>query len=264
LRPELGFQPVIQLAGSPPGIAWERCEHRYRFARILRQTVIWKLVHTYAGKSSAYSFCSIVSLEGDADKMKKALLLAGTAFLGLAAFEPAAHAQRVSFSYTGSAVTYTVPKTGLYQIIAYGAQGGSSQLGTVVGAGGRGAEIGGNFNLTAGEALQIAVGGVGADNAGLNIFGASGGGGGGSFVVGPNNTPLVIAGGGGGGGAVGFAPVVGRDGGPGLTGPNGEDGTGLLTGGTGGTGGGGGGVSVGFFTAGAAGFSAQEATHAMV
>jgi hypothetical protein len=55
----------------------------------------------------------------------KMLLLAGTALLGLAASEPAAHAQRVNFTYTGKLVTWTVPETGTYQILAFGAQGGS-------------------------------------------------------------------------------------------------------------------------------------------
>ena len=117
--------------------------------------------------------------------MKK-LLLAGTALLGLAASEPAAQAQRFEFDYTGSLVTFTVPINGDYQIIDFGAQGRGSD--TKPFAGGRGAEIDGNFNLTAREVLQIAVGGAGAPNTG---------GGGGSFVVGPGNTPLVIAGGGG-------------------------------------------------------------------
>src|SRR6516225_6453267 len=129
----------------------------------------------------------------------KMLLLAGTALLGLTASEPAAHAQRVSFSYTGKLVTWTVPKTGLYQILAFGAQGGSC-AGEFNGfpfaaAGGRGAEIGGEFILAAGEILQIGVGGAGSDS-------CAGGGGGGSFVVGPSNTPLVIAGGGSGSGFV--------------------------------------------------------------
>ena len=79
--------------------------------------------------------------------------------------------------------------------------------------GGRGAEISGNFSLSAGETLQIAVGGVGADEAG----------GGGSFVVGPpGKTLLVIAGGGGGTGAL-FRGVPGQGG---LSGPNGGDGVG--------------------------------------
>jgi hypothetical protein len=100
----------------------------------------------------------------------KLLLLAGTALLGLAASEPAAHAQRVNFTYTGRLVTYTVPKTGIYQILALGAQGGSgrSPIDTI-GAGGLGAEIGGEFSLTAGEILQIAVGGAGGDNPVLGV-----------------------------------------------------------------------------------------------
>jgi hypothetical protein len=127
----------------------------------------------------------------------KPLLLAGTAVLGLTASELAARATPIDFTYTGSLVDFTVPTTGTYQILAFGAQGGNGGGfgGIGVGAGGLGAEIGGDFILTAGEVLQIAVGGVGSRNDG-------GGGGGGSFVVGPDNTPLVIAGGGGGGGAL--------------------------------------------------------------
>jgi hypothetical protein len=175
----------------------------------------------------------------------KLLFLAGTAFLGLAASEPAAHAQRVNFTYTGQLVTFQVPETGLYQIVAFGAQGGSGTFFNFgVGAGGRGAEIGGNFSLTAGEVLQIAVGGAGKDGSAND-----GGGGGGSFVVGLDNTPLVIAGGGGGGGASVGGPLPG---GGGLTGPDGGNGI-NRNGGTGGNGGGGGfggGGGGGFFSAG--------------
>ena len=67
----------------------------------------------------------------------KMLLLAGTPLLGLAASEPAAHAQRVNFTYTGKLVTWTVPNTGTYQIIAFGAQGGSPII-SHLGASGRG------------------------------------------------------------------------------------------------------------------------------
>ena len=105
----------------------------------------------------------------------KPYLLAGTAFLALAASGSAAHAQRVNFTYTGSLVTFTVPKNGTYQILAFGAQGGNGiwvPTG-VFGAGGRGAEIGGDFILTGGEMLQIAVGGAGSNNS----FGGGGGGG---------------------------------------------------------------------------------------
>ncbi|HYZ42273.1 MAG TPA: autotransporter, partial [Stellaceae bacterium] len=155
----------------------------------------------------------------------------GAAMLwAVAGAAPVAHAQRIAFTYTGSLVTFTVPITGSYQILAFGAQGGESIAGQSPGAGGLGAEIGGEFSLTAGEILQIAVGGAGmAGN--LNFTG--GGGGGGSFVVGPGNTPLVIAGGGGGGG---HADGVGLPGGPGLTGPNGASEF-PVSGGTGGSGG---------------------------
>ena len=172
------------------------------------------------------------------DKMKL-VLLAGTAFLELVVSGSPAHAVPFDFTYTGSLVTFTVPTTDNYQILAFGAQGGNS-------TGGLGAEIGGNFNLTAGESLQIAVGGAG-------MSGDTGGGGGGSFVIGPGSTPLVIAGGGGGGGfsfEVGGLPGQG-----GLIGPDGG-GPGGGTGGNGGGGAGGlgpfpgGGGGGGFFSAG--------------
>ena len=90
-----------------------------------------------------------------------------------------------TYTYTGKIVTFTAPATGVYDLVAYGAQGGGA-------GGGLGAEIGGDLTLTAGETLQIAVGGVGA----ADTFAAdAGAGGGGSFVVGPGNAPLVIAGG---------------------------------------------------------------------
>src|SRR6266446_2108111 len=115
----------------------------------------------------------------------KRLLLGGATLLALAASEPAAHATLFDFTYSGGLVTFTIPTTDTYQILAFGAQGGNSEirLGSS-GAGGRGAEIGGDFSLTAGEILQIAVGGGGGSGSGS----AGGGGGGGSFVVGPGNT----------------------------------------------------------------------------
>ena len=150
--------------------------------------------------------------------------------LALTASEPAAHAQRVSFTYKGQIVPYKVPETGLYEIIAFGAQGGNGRNGP----GGRGAKISGTFSLTAGEILQIAVGRAGGD-------GDGGGGGGGSFVVAldgtPLGTPLVIAGGGGGGGLAQDPSITVPGQGGGLTGP---DGGGAGFGGAGGTGGHGG------------------------
>ena len=173
----------------------------------------------------------------------KRLLLAGAAFLGLAASGSGAHATLFDFTYSGSLIDFTVPTTDTYQILAFGAQGGSGGCSLFcgpadVGAGGRGAEIGGIMTLTAGEVLQIAVGGMGGLSEGFG-----GGGGGGSFVVGPGNTPLVIAGGGGGGGAF---TLGGLPGGGGVTGPNGAAGAGVsFPGGAGGTGGNGGGAGSG-------------------
>ena len=188
----------------------------------------------------------------------KRLLLAGTTVLALSV-SGSARCVPFDFTYTGTLVTFTVPTSDTYQIVAFGAQGGDSGTivfpqGPVFGAGGRGAEIGGDFSLMAGEILQIAVGGAGMS--GSSTLGAQngGGGGGGSFVVGPGNTPLVIAGGGGGGGLL--VSGFGQPGEGGLTGPNG----GGLGGGAGGSGGGngsgggllpGGGGGGGFFSAGA-------------
>jgi hypothetical protein len=187
----------------------------------------------------------------------KQFLLAWTAVLGLTASGLAARATPIDFTFTGSLVDFTVPTTGPYQILAYGAQGGSGINGFGrVSMGGRGAEIGGDFTLSAGEVLQVAVGGSGAGgNATLSPFGgAGGGGGGGSFVVGPNNAPLVIAGGGGGGGAFfGNFPGDSLPGQGGLVGPDG--GSTFFPNGNGGTNGNGGGAvdgagGGGFFTAG--------------
>jgi hypothetical protein len=131
----------------------------------------------------------------------KRLLLAGAAFLGLVLSGSAARATPFDFTYTGSLVAFAIPTTDAYQILAFGAQGGNSVSfpnGTV-GIGGHGAEIGGDFLLSAGEILEIAVGGDG------------GGGGGGSFVVGPGDTPLIIAGGGGAGDIAGITGIPGGE-----------------------------------------------------
>ncbi len=77
-----------------------------------------------------------------------------------------------TFGYTGTVQNYTFATTGLYSIIAAGAQGGSE----FSGLGGLGAEIGGSEIFTADSTLDLLVGGGGlAGDAG-------GGGGGGSFV----------------------------------------------------------------------------------
>ena len=137
--------------------------------------------------------------------------------LVLAAWSQVARGQTTNFQYTGGFQTWTVPATGVYRITAFGAQGGRS--GGYL-HGGFGAQIAGDFTLTSGQVLSIAVGGVG---------GSQGGGGGGSFVTLSGNA-LVIAGGGGGSGDV-------DPGGPGLVGGNGDSGHFGCAGGSGGDGG---------------------------
>ena len=83
---------------------------------------------------------------------------------------------------------WTVPISGNYQIEAYGGQGYGN-------FGGRGAQMIGEFSLTAGTVLKIIVGQMAPPPVGsLNQYA----GGGGSFVTTATNTPYVIAGGGGG------------------------------------------------------------------
>jgi hypothetical protein len=94
---------------------------------------------------------------------------------------------------TVGSTTFTAPSKGTYEVVAVGAQGGTSAGGT----GGLGEQVSGVFAFTANEMLTIAVGGSG---------GSGGGGGGDSFVVvqgGTTLTFLVIAGGGGGNASAG-------------------------------------------------------------
>lgn len=144
--------------------------------------------------------------------------------LVLAAWDQVAQGQTIDFNYTGAFQSWTVPTTGLYRITAFGAQGGDE--------GGFGAKISGDFNLTSGQVLSIAVGGAG----GNSDYG--GGGGGGSFVT-RSGKALVIAGG---GGATGF--TAGLPGGVGGSGSAGG-GAGGGAGGSGGSGGSGGGYGGG-------------------
>src|SRR5689334_16512634 len=114
----------------------------------------------------------------------KSLLLAGVSLVVLSA---TAGATPTTFGFTGGFQTFTTPATGLYDILAFGAQGGTGNPGggVDISANHLGAEIGGQFTLTAGEMLTIAIGGKGGDA----TSSTGGGGGGGSFVVGPGNTP---------------------------------------------------------------------------
>ena len=97
-----------------------------------------------------------------------------------------------TYKFTGGPLFVTVGTTGDYDIVAYGAQGGGDSKA----AGGYGAEVGGTVHLTAGEKLEIVVGGQGGYGGNY-----SGGGGGGSFVlanIGGKYQPLLVAAGGGG------------------------------------------------------------------
>jgi hypothetical protein len=158
---------------------------------------------------------------------------AATSLLATLALAGAASAATVVENYTGSEVTYVAPTTGIYDITAYGAQGGSdlNGLGSALGA-----EIGGNLSLTAGETLTILVGeaeGVGGVVTGGGGLGGDGGAGGqGGDGGGGGAAP---AGDGGDGGGDGGAGGDGGNGG----GAGGDGGVGGLTGG-GGDGGAGG------------------------
>ena len=178
----------------------------------------------------------------------KIALVAGISLLALSLSAPRASATPTYFyanSHSlygrdvgpyGSIQTYTVPAAGLYGILATGAPGSNN---------GYGAQVGGDFTLTQGEMLEIAVGQIAPP-------GSPAGGGGGTFVVAPGNIPLVIAGGGGGAGGNpnldgGGSASTGPNGGAGSNGSSrsaggagGVDGSGG-SGGAGTTGGGGGG-----------------------
>jgi hypothetical protein len=161
---------------------------------------------------------------------KRALLAGASA---VAMIVSAADAGAATFNFTGSEVTFTVSAAGVYDILAYGAQGGRGENAL---PGGLGAEAGGDIFLTAGTKLTILAGGQGAS--GAFGFGYGGGGGGGSFVFEGNGATTLVAAGGGGGSGYGIAQF----GGAGQTTPDGHSGVGSggAPGGTSGGGGGGG------------------------
>ena len=112
---------------------------------------------------------------------------------------------------------WTVPTTGRYRIAAVGARGAQNSASY---SGGQGARIQGDFDLTAGDVLQIAVGQVGVGNA---THGNENGGGGGSFVVAQDgNTPLIVAGGGGGAPSFNYSGGCSRTNGDAQTGTSGK------------------------------------------
>jgi hypothetical protein len=120
---------------------------------------------------------------------------------GLTGPETAAWKNNTSFFNTTDGIQlWTVPKSGVYRVEAWGAQGGNptSRIG------GRGARMRGDVELTQGQIVRILVGQQGqigghSQNTSQSVTA----GGGGSFVISsPYNTLssiLVIAGGGGGG-----------------------------------------------------------------
>ncbi|MFE3186436.1 PxKF domain-containing protein [Streptomyces violascens] len=114
-----------------------------------------------------------------------ALALAGA---GLVAFAPPASASTTAtFSYTGSAQTFTVPAwVTSVSVDAFGAQGQDGPVGGS--AGGQGGEAQATLSVTPGQVLQINVGGT---------VGFGGGGGGGTGYS-PSADPSVSGGGGGG------------------------------------------------------------------
>ncbi len=139
----------------------------------------------------------------------------------------------VTFNYTGSQQTWTVP-SGLssVHIECWGAQGGHS--------GGTGGYAQGDLAVSSGDILYVYVGGQGGETtAGWNGGGAGatyGGGGGGGTDIRFGGTSLsdrVIVAGGGGGDSYGSYPSNGGNGG-GTTGQDGADQSGY-TGGHGGT-----------------------------
>jgi hypothetical protein len=119
-----------------------------------------------------------------------------------------------TFSYTGSAQTWTVPSTGRYKLEAWGAQGGAGSY-----AGGKGGYAWGEISLTGGQVLTIYVGGAGTAaslaaggwNGGGRSSSSTGGGvsgsGGGASDVRLGGTALanrIVVGGGGGGASGGY------------------------------------------------------------
>ena len=102
-----------------------------------------------------------------------------------------------TFTYLGSVQQYIVPRTGTYQLEAWGAQGGKG-----VNVGAKGGYATAQFNFSIGDVLYVYVGGKGGDA----TKGASTGGIGGWNGGGPGGAPYGnYFGGGGGGGATHIA-----------------------------------------------------------
>jgi hypothetical protein len=175
---------------------------------------------------------------------KQALLMAFTTFMGASAVHAQLGLTSVTFAYTGATQSFTIPLACVNSITVdvYGAKGGTGYPNTH--AGGKGGRVTGVIAVTAGQVLNINVGGAGANGTssaggagGFNGGGLgsvypgnySGGGGGGASDIRVSPFGLadrVIVAGGGGGGAYNYGTTdydKGGDGG-GLTGGGGYSG----------------------------------------
>ncbi len=129
---------------------------------------------------------------------------------------------QVTFNYTGSVQTYTVP-SGITNLCidANGASGGNAINGSLMDSAGRGGRVECNLAVTPGQVLSIYVGGRGTDGGfvmgvagGYNGGGSTGfyygGSGGGATDIRTGGTAMadrVIVAGGGGGGGLGMVPT---------------------------------------------------------
>ena len=117
-------------------------------------------------------------------------------------YEPYWVTQSSHFDVTYGIQKWTVPESGTYKITACGAAGGFGGAGSIMRVGGKGALLSGEFDLTKGKVINIAVGQMGQTEP--TYYHAPGGGGGGTFITQePHNTIdsiLIVAGGGSGAG----------------------------------------------------------------
>jgi len=136
----------------------------------------------------------------------------------------------ITFNYTGSIVTWTVPEgVTMITITAKGAEGGYAPVDGATIHPGKGASMTGTFAVTPGTQYKILAGGhpTNWNN-----------GGGGSFVTDMSNNPLIIAGGGGGGTVLGGNDNASKEGQAGTSGGAAGNATCAALGGTAGNGGG--------------------------
>lgn len=131
----------------------------------------------------------------------------------------------VSFPFTGDYYTWTAPNSGTYILETWGAQGGNAGYnGTILTYGGKGGYAKGSISLTAGQILNIYIGGqgVGETSTSTSAYVAGGFNGGGNGFNGDLTTNNRGAGGGGatdiriGGTALANRVIVGGGGGGGV------------------------------------------------